>query len=705
MSCGKKDNSSTTKILFHSANSSSAFSNGVVINAKKLASGEFFTFALNSSSTFFEKQISKGLWEFKIMGWIPNGTSESFEGTPKCGVTVKNLTLDIETVDINLSSPNCTTPAFNNNASNLDSSSLVKKITLVGCKTFSDPLTVSNGNCHFKKQLLGESLSYKVVFLARDEFTTGLGIPVLSSRCLTAPSLLDSVIQTQIRIPLGGAGDAFPVLIQGFEKDNCTMPDAQYFFSRGFGNPGFIHTVDTIIDYAYTTDDTKVYLADNFFGEGTSPFINQMIDFDCGGTHCFNTPTVRVFNTNESHTLSTYAREIFGTSDAIHEQDLDLNPRTTFSNGTDELIFEFNTFDTNGSAYTVDFAVGAPSAAYVAGTKTLTVTMTAASETLTNIAALMAGVTEFSVKIVGTGGTSFVIGTELPASSTLQNGIAQQGNKHRNLGIVDEINFFLLGPFGGLLARHGYTKCDLSADADNVLSAIGASFSEGFDGGHSIRVDVSAGTKNLTAIGGATLTDVKLSYFHNGAAIGIHEVSCDGTNDKAGFVRINQENDFVGNNDQVNYEIYYNEGTGLDSEIEIYRIYTGCSGNCEDQIVTLLKKDTADSFRLWVSTGRKSTTFPDSYERYSGAWDSSLDQFDIRSYYDLSTVNIEPDTLVEWNTAVTPTTDCRDVLGVTTTCSYVVSDPTRNPLLMADWSTSRVDLTSTFFANLFTILP
>lgn len=704
ISCGKKENSSLTKISFHSSNSTSVFSNGVVINANKVGSNEFFTFALANSSTFFEKEITKGLWDFKVIGWIPSGTNEKFEGVPKCGNTVKELILDVETININLSSPNCTNPAFNNNSNNFDSSQLIKKLTLVGCKTFSDPLTTSNGNCHFKRHLIGESLSYKVVFLSRDHFTQGVGIPALTSRCLKASSLLDSVVPSQIRVPIGGGVSSFPLLIQGFESDNCTNPDAKYYFSRGLGNTGLMHTIDTQIDYTFTSDDTKVLLADNFYGGAITPFINQAITFDCGGTHCFNTPTVRVLDKNDFHVLSFHAKEFFGTVDAKHEDNLDLNPRITFTNSTDKLIFEFNTFDTNGSAYTVNFTTGTPGAAYVAGTKTLTVTLASGSETLTNIVSLMASVTEFSTHIEGSGSSSFTIGTEIPSSTTLSDGIAQVANKHRNLGIIEEINFFLLGPFAGMLGRKGYNKCDLSGDSNNIVTAIGSSFSESFEGGHAIRVDVNAGTKNLTAISGASLTDVRLSYYHNGVPIGIQEISCNGTNNLAGWIRINHGNDNLTTNEQVDYEVFYNEGTGTDSEFEIYRSSNHCNGSCNHQVVTTIKKDSADSFRIWSTQGKKSPTFADSYERYAGAWDSSLDQLDIKSYYDFATINAEPNTLGEWNTAVTPVTSCKDVLGVATTCSYVTTDPTRVPLLMTDWSTSMVDLDATFFSNLFTVL-
>jgi hypothetical protein len=700
-SCGKENQKASTTLLIKGANSATNYSNGIVINAKKENSNEFFSISIASNSGEISKQISKGTWTFAVIGWLPNGTNYKLEGVPKCDSLTKELTLNDEFLEFNLSELNCTQQVFNNNTQNFDSSGLIKKLTLVPCKTLQDSLIQSNGNCDFKKEYIGTSLSYKIVFYTADQSSPPN--PTLYSRCLQAADLLSTVITSQIRIPVGGTQNTFSTVIQGYETINCTKPDAKYFFSKGLGNSGTNQTIDSIADYSYTSDDTKFYFADNYVGSGNTPFLNQAIKLECNGTHCYNTPTLRNYVYNSFHAITSYTKTLFGTKDGINEEDLEKKPYINYADASGNgLLIKLAVFDSNHNSYVVNFSTGSPSASYNSSTKVLDIVLSSATDTIDNIYSLLSGVSEFETTKYGITTNSLTIGSEISATSNLLAGQAAKDKKHRNFGVLAEINFFILGPFGGLIAENGYTKCDNSLDSNDVYSAIGASFTKVFNG-ESVRVDISSGSKNLTSIGGPSSNGLRLTYWHKGKIIGVHEMNCDGIYDKAGWIRIsNSDDNTSANNHQI--ELYYNEGDQTDSQFEMYTKSTDCSSTCLQKNLIRIHKESAQSFKVWVTSAIKNSTGIEHYTRYSGAFDAGLNQLDFKTYSDGVNDNLEPDTLAEYDTEVTPINDCRNVLGAITTCSYNTTNPTTVPILLSDWSTSQTYLNdSSFESNLYSI--
>lgn len=699
-SCGKDAHTVSTTLLIRGANTNNIYSNGIVINAHKANSNEFFSLALNSNNSEVSKQISKGTWTFAIIGWLPNGSNEKLEGIPKCASLTKDLVLNDEVLNFSLSEFNCTKDIFNNNSQNFDSSGLIKKITFVPCKTLQDGLIQSNGNCDFKREYIGTSLSYRIVFHNTDQNSSPT--PSLFSKCFKAADLTSSIIATGIRLPVGGTEKTFPVVIQGFEKENCTTPDAKYFFSKGLGNSGISHTVDTINEYTYTTDDIKLYFSDNYLGVGTTPFLNQAVKLDCNSVHCFNTPTVRSKFYNSFDHISRLAKSIFGTKDGVSEDQLERLPYINLSDVSGNgLTIELATYASDHGSYTVNFLTGTAGATYNSGTKILDITLNSTTETIDNIATLLSGVSEFNATKFGITTNSISIGTEIPATSTLLEGEPAEVQKHRDFGVLDQVNFLMLGPFGGLISRNGYTKCDNSLDPNDVYSAIGSTFTRSFNN-ESVRVDIATGSVNLTSVGGPSASGLRLTYWHKGKIIGIHELNCDGVYDKAGWIRLTEDS----NSQNVHeIEFYYNEGDDTNSKFEMYVKSTDCNSSCLHKSIIRIYKESIDSFKIWVTSSSRDSSSNENYVRFSGAFDASIDQFDIKTYSDGVSSNVEPDSLAEYDTEVTPLTNCLDILGQFTSCSYNPTDPASDPILLTTWSTSETYLNDSTFENFLFSIP
>lgn len=201
------------------------FSGGAIVYGRG-PEGENFAIPVVNSDSTPEIELAPGFWRFVVIGWTG---SNILNGNTECSATEFEVKGGDTAIDLRVNATNCdrdlfAPPAFRNGA-------LFHSLRLIPCLSLAG--IGPGANCDGANK--GGIRSFRVSLPGYKN--SGTSQPGLTSQCVTDTSVSNSVISSNLRIPVGSPNSNFlRTVVTAYQGPNCQGANTQVLFRQGILN-------------------------------------------------------------------------------------------------------------------------------------------------------------------------------------------------------------------------------------------------------------------------------------------------------------------------------------------------------------------------------------------------------------------------------------------------------------------------------------